>query len=225
MIGLKVPEAHLEVDGADVDSLRPDLVEQLRGQVQPGRGGGDAARGAGVHGLVPVGIGERLVDVGRERHLAVGAGVGEQADAALPLVAVRLPDLDHGGAVGRLEHRARRKAPTGADEGKPPGRVAGFGLLEEEDLGGATRGLSQRQPGGKHPGLVEDEDVATPQVTRQVADGVMARRLRRLEVHQQAGGGPGLDGSLGNCTLWEHVVELRRQPLASGQEFVPPAAK
>lgn len=54
----------------------PDLLQQLRGEVEPRRGGGGAAQDLGVHGLIPLLVLELLLDV--------GAGASCPADPASP---------------------------------------------------------------------------------------------------------------------------------------------
>lgn len=64
--------ADVEHDFVNVDALLPKPVHHAFGEVEAGRGGGDAARFAGVDGLVPLAIEGRVgaVDVGRKRKVA-----------------------------------------------------------------------------------------------------------------------------------------------------------
>ncbi len=47
-------KTHMERHIADVHALGLDLLQQLRGEVQPCRGGRGAAQYLGIHGLIPL---------------------------------------------------------------------------------------------------------------------------------------------------------------------------
>jgi hypothetical protein len=68
--GAEGVEADMEGDGGPADALCAKLREETLGEVEAGGGGGSGAFGAGVDGLVALGVGWFLVDVGRERQLA-----------------------------------------------------------------------------------------------------------------------------------------------------------
>ncbi len=171
---------------------------------------------AGEHGLVAVRIGQRLVDVGRQRHLAeVGqhvelvVGLVVQGDEPPAVVAQHRSHLDgQGPAVLRAlnsEERPDGHAPTGAHQRLPPA----FGpTFEQEHLHGAAGVLAQVQPGGDHPGVVDHEQVAGVEQVGQVGHGAVLDRSGRPVVHQEPGGVAGLHGVLGDRRRRQHVVEL-----------------
>ena len=118
-----------QLDGGQRQPRVRAAVEHGPGQVQAGGRRGHRIRPVGVHRLVAVGIGEGLVDVGRQRH---GADPVEQAGdgrlvhaGAGPAAAVGDPrPTSTTGSVAGPQHRARREAPARTDEGGPLGRLA-----------------------------------------------------------------------------------------------------
>ncbi len=71
--GLERPRADVQIEFRHGDAFGPDAREQLRCEVQPGRGRGDAAVVCRVDGLVALPIlgARRPPDVGGERHFPV----------------------------------------------------------------------------------------------------------------------------------------------------------
>ena len=77
-------EADVEGDFGDLDAAGSDCVEDSRGEVQAGGGGGDGAALGGEDGLVAVAIGRGVwhilgtLDVGRQGHVADAVQNGEE---------------------------------------------------------------------------------------------------------------------------------------------------
>ena len=63
-------QPHVERYEGGLDSGVADAGEELRREVQPGSGGGGAARLAGVDCLVALRVSESASDVGRQRRMA-----------------------------------------------------------------------------------------------------------------------------------------------------------
>ena len=55
----------------NTNTFRPQLIQNLRREVQTGGRGGDCANALGVDRLVPIGVFRLLLDVGRQRDLAL----------------------------------------------------------------------------------------------------------------------------------------------------------
>ena len=173
--------------------------EQLRGEVQTCRWGGDGAFLAGIGRLVVAGIGlvRRALagDVGRQRQFAeprdrlveIGAGQQEaQTDiAALPLV------LDLGLQPGEFAGIARplaveddrladRELLGRTGEGAPA--IIRLALVQH-DLD-AGRGLAAiappPEPRGNDAGIVQHQGIARPQQLDEVTDAAILERLGRV---------------------------------------------
>ncbi len=208
--GSEGAEADGEIDGVHSRAARSDGVEDGLGQVEAGGRRGHRTLDSGVDGLVALGVGQRLVDVGRQGHRAVLGRVDQQPHPAGALVVDGFADL--GRRLARLGHQdgTGDEASTRPDE-RPPDAGAGTGVwLQQEDLGGAARRLAQLQARRQHPGLVDHEHVAGTEQVRQIGDPAMGRRRGRIEVDEQSGRIPRFDWMLGNCPIWQDVVECSR---------------
>ncbi len=109
-LGLHRPEGvkpDVQRDQGQPDAVLPQPQQQLRGEVQPGRGRSHGAFDPAVDGLVALGIGQRLVDVGGQRHLA-GA-----------------PEPPFDGRIEGDEPAAGRRAAEDGRRGAPGACVAG----------------------------------------------------------------------------------------------------
>src|ERR671919_2293853 len=105
------------------DPRRIEPSEKVGGQVESGRRCGGRAEGARVYGLIPLRVGERLVDVRRKWHLALGLAFESQQPAT---VAERLEELHRPQALAGAQppRRPRESLPA------PPC----IDLLEKQDL-------------------------------------------------------------------------------------------
>ena len=57
-------QPHMQGDERRFHSHRPHLLQQLRGEMQPGGGGGGATQLPGIHRLIPLLVPELFVDIG-----------------------------------------------------------------------------------------------------------------------------------------------------------------
>ncbi len=207
-------QPHDQPDLGHLHALVDEPVEQRMGQVQAGgrSGGGLGLRVARVDGLVALLVRQRLVDVGRQGHLAgrldaleqVGVAVVgqlDEADAVADGLAHRDREDPRAGRV--VQDGARRDSPAGAHERLPGGRAA---LFEQQHLDRAAGGLHQTQPGRQHPGAIDHDEVSGVEQVRQVAHVAVVGAGEGVD--QQAGGVAWLDRLLGDARLGQVVVEL-----------------
>ena len=137
LVDRKRPEGvEPDVEG---DALDVEPREQLRGEVQARRRRRRRAGVGGVDGLVAARLGERLVDVRRQRRLAGGLAVEADAPAS---VAERLEQLDRPESLTRPQppRRARERFPDPATE-----------RFEEQHLRVAAGRALQVEPGRARP--------------------------------------------------------------------------
>ena len=161
------------------DALDVEPREQLRREVEPGRRRGRGAGVGGVDRLIAPRLRQRLVDVRRQRRLAVGLAV--EPDAPAPL-AERLEQLD------RPEPLARPQPPRRPRE-RLPDAVAE--RLEEQHLGRAAALALQVEPRGDDLGVVDDDELAGElgrQIARTFDGGRRPWRGRRRAVARHPGG-------------------------------------
>src|SRR5690348_8151895 len=74
--GAERVEADVKGDRGPANAPSVQLAEEALSEVEAGGGCGGGAFGAGVNGLVALGVSGLLVDVGRERHLSEGVEQG-----------------------------------------------------------------------------------------------------------------------------------------------------
>ena len=151
------------------DVLDVEPLEQLTREVEPRRRRGRRAGFARVHGLVALGVGERLHDVGRQRRLPGRLSVQAEAPAALAQV---LEELDVAVAPARPEPPRRPSEPL------PHVAVQ---LLDEEHL--AARALEPDSRG--HDARVVHDDERVPDLVREVREPPVADRPGRALVDEQ----------------------------------------
>ena len=203
-------QADGELDRVDGDPRRGEPLEQLRGEVQPGRRRGGRARLPGIHGLVTLGPIEAGRDVGRQRHLAdpverLQRSIG--AEARRERVAGRRAPDDRGDrrAVGR------RAAPRRA-RSRRAGRTSASHVVDPVASSSSTStappvARRRRRPRRQHPGVVDDDDVAGAQEIGKVGDRPVVGR-RAPPVDEQPGSVARLDRHLGDALRRQLVVEL-----------------
>ncbi len=165
--------------------------------------------------LVELGVGDRLGDVGRQRHLP--DAVNDVEEAPLPRAERELDEpaaalvdlLDHQaghGAVREHDVRAGLEPATRLDQALPRVLVA---LAQQEHLDRAAGlVLEAEKPRGKHSRVVDDQHVAFAQVLRQVREGAMVDLSARALEHQQAAGVARLGRLLGDEPGGKVVVEV-----------------
>ena len=181
---------------ADVQR-HPRGVEQLdkRGrEVQACRGRGCGARDVAVHGLVPLPVSERLVDVRGERRLAVRLALELHGPTT---AAERLDELHRPETLARMQaaRRLRERLPATVAE-----------ALDEEHLDGPARRAPQAQSRRHDPRVVHhDEQIADD--VGQVAEHQMLDVSRLAPVDEEPGRVARLDRSLGDELGREIVVE------------------
>ena len=156
----------------------------------------------------------RVVDVRRQRHLAVLGEQRQRLDRADELDVERVAGLRarHRSTItGRpsaVEQLARRRGSLRA------GRTSASQWRRPRSSGSSSSTSAappvcplQTQPGRDHLGVVDDHDVAGPQQARQVGDGAVLGR-RAPPVDEQPGGVARLDRHLGDALGRQLVVEL-----------------
>ena len=214
-IGRNVPSPTISSTSATCDPALGEPVEQLRREVEPGgrRRRRLGLRADGVDGLVALRVGQRLVDVGRQRHLARRLDAVEQVDlvrrsparrAARRHRGPRRPSTVSTLGVGRDGAGPCRAAPGGPDAPGPPrwsgcaARAAAPRPLprwasRSRSRAGSTRVVltTSRSPGSSRSGRSRTWRCSAP-VGR---------------VDQQPGRVAGLDRVLGDARLRQVVVE------------------
>ena len=154
-------EADSQLDRGDVDAPLAKLGEHLGGEVQTGGGSGRREWSVGVDGLVPLGVVDLFLDVGRKRCEAnLVEYVEEWTLAAVKMdesasIAQVLPHLDAQVAGGQLD--ARGKLLAGPCERLPDLVTTVF---EQQYLRGATRWSPHPNAGRQHPRVVDHNKVA-----------------------------------------------------------------
>ena len=176
---------------------RVERGEELLREVQAGgRRGGRALRGA-VHRLVALGICERLVDVRRQRHLAVGLAL--DLDEPAPVT----PGLAQ---PHRSHDLAGAKAPRRTHE-RLPGSVV-VHALDEEHLDRAARRSPKVQARGHDTRVVHHDELAAEHI-RKLCDRSMLDRAGRAAIDEEPRRVPRLDRCLRDQLVREVVLEER----------------
>ena len=184
-------ESHHQLDGAHLDVTSAASLEEARREVQPRGGCRDGTGTGGVHRLIPLGIVERRVDVGRQRHRSVTVECVERivreeshshaAGVIEPLAYLHRELVARG--MHRAQHLADAESPRRAHERVPPSALEG---THEEDLDVATRRAAHSEPRRDDARVVHDEHVTGLEQVREVGNGTMVRSRRRAAVDEQA---------------------------------------
>ncbi len=171
----------------------------------------------GVDRLVAVGIVERTVDVGRERHLTgrreavgqIGVGLGGQRHEPQTVVQL-VAHLDlQAGRIRRVgQHRARRQPSARTHERLPAAGSEIGAPVEEQHLGRTTGGLDQVEAGRQHPRGVDHHQVTGIEQAGQVAD--LAVLDARPAIDQEARRIALIERHLCDARLGQVVVEVGR---------------
>ena len=168
--GSKCVDSDVKVDGRDLDLPLPQTGCHLLGEMKAGGGGGRRTNRAGEHRLVPIGIVQSALEVGRERDVP---GVGY---SCLDVGRLHV-DHDHP-FVGAVDDRGPDRLDLDHDPGPEPSRWPGQCLpkpvgagLEQEQLD-RTAGVESAagEPGRPHPGLIDYDQVTGPKQRRQVEE-------------------------------------------------------
>ena len=207
---LERAEADHEVDVDELSTRGPDAIEDGAGEVQASGGCGHGTGPAGVDGLVALGVGEALVDVGRQWDLAVAVERGQHVggddlDHASTIVQPFTDDQPQIGAGDQFG--AWRHPSAGTDERLPLSRRD---LVEQEHLDRAPGVLLQAETGREHPGVVDHDHVARPEEIGQIGHRAVLGNRPGTPVDQQPGGVARLDRMLGHCLVREVVIEVGR---------------
>lgn len=157
--------ADVEHDLVDGNPLFSDAIEQGLREVEPGRGGGDAAGLSSVDRLValPVERAVGAVDVGGKGQMAEFRQQIENAGVSFELhgsASVRM-DGHHATSLVFIELNdgVHRKSPAGTDERAEVLRVGGL-RKEIENLRLATSASATEQPGRHNPASIDDQEVS-----------------------------------------------------------------
>ena len=157
-------QPHMEGDPAQPHTQGGNLLQQLRGKVEPRRRGGGGAADLGVHRLIPLLFLELLFNVGGQghpaqplQHLQKNPPVGE-AHQPYPVAGAGL-SLHRGGepAVPKADLDPGPQLPPRPHQTFP--HVVSP-VRQQKNLAAAPGGPPAQQPGGNHPGVVHDQTVS-----------------------------------------------------------------
>jgi hypothetical protein len=209
-------ESDDQFDAYDVDSPSGKPREHRMRQVQARSRRRHRRRPAGVDGLVALRVDERLGDVRRQRHPAVGLHDGARIVAGdlddEQAVSVTAEHLEHGNVVGGQQRLRWPELAGVANERTPtPGRAVQ--RFEEEHLDVRATRAAEKKPSGQHARVVEDNDVTRPQQVREVTDVTVLGRRRRTAIDEEPSAVTRLDGVLGDPIERQRVVVLRHAAL------------
>ena len=178
--------ADVQSDEGGLDAERLDGFEDLGGNVEPCRRGGDAAGDARVDGLVTFRVCEPLVDVWREGHDAdfVEAFFAGQPDEAGAVVQ-DADDFSVDGCRACAEDEGCAGAHPAAWAYERLPDAWGVAPQEQElDLGAGVLACTVHA-GGEYAAIVEDEDVAWAEVVWQVGkSSVFLSSFAAVEDHE-----------------------------------------
>ena len=181
------------------------LIQQFLGEVQARRGGGSGAVDLGVHRLVALLVLKLLLDIGGQGHFPQPL----QHLQENPLII----EAHQAVAAGQLLHHLRRQFPVAEGQLRPgahplarphqalPGLVPPVDQQQHLARAAAGQPVAQ-QTGRKHPGIIEDQAVAGPEILRKIVKIPVLPRAGVLVQHQQPGGVPLGDGRLGDQLRW-----------------------
>jgi hypothetical protein len=210
---LERPDPDVERDAGRLHATRPERVEQLGRQVEPGRRRGDRARLPRVDGLVVlrvalVGSASFPVDVRRERRRPdAWQGFLQRGPREGDAVVARLSLRGHGAEEPgpEVERPARLRPAARLGEALP--RRGVVRLFHEEELGPAPLRVEPEEAGGDDAGVVDDEEVARLEEARQVGDAPVRERARgAIERHEPRGAAG--RGALGDRPRGKVEVEV-----------------
>lgn len=184
-------EADVECDPHGIESPK-----QFGREVKAGGRGRGRPGLAREHGLVPLGIRQRLMDVRRERHLAVRLSQDPKKPATV---------------FERLEQLYRSKAfslpqPTGGSYESLPDTV-GLDLLEQQELHGPSGSTPETKPSGHDPRVIDDDELVRKQVGK-VGEDTVLDRPGTSPIHEQPRCVPTLERTLCDELVRQLVVEL-----------------
>ena len=214
------PKANMECNVANLYTHPPHLLQQLRGKMEPGSGGGGGARHPGVDRLIPLLVLKLRLDIGRQRHPAqLLQNLQENplvVEPDRPFSVVQL--LLHSGgelSISKYHLGPRLQLPPRPDQTLP--QIAALIDKEKHFTGSSGRPMSDK-PGGEHPGVVQHQAVPRPEEPGQVVKVVVPDGPALPVQGEQAGGVPFLQGGLGDQLLGERKIKIRcfqrRTPLS-----------
>ncbi len=159
---------HVQGDGYRLDTPPPQVLENLSGKMQARGGAGHGSGLPGEPGLVavPIRLGGRAVDVGRQRHLAVGQHPAQGVPGGRGKPHLRHPGFGQGDDFGlqvgaEMKHLAGpQAAPMRGPGPHRPGAIA-FRLRQvvQEQFHPAAALFHALEAGGKDPGIVDHQQI------------------------------------------------------------------
>ena len=191
---LKGSQADVQGDIGGFDPPLADAVENFRGEMKSGGGGGDGAARVGIDGLIALAIAGRVRarNVRRERDVADAIEGGEEicdrleADAALAKFSASQDLGLQFVAFAEEQAFADADLAAGTDQAFPivgvggklsrqqhfdaaVEEIAGCGIVRTDRLSAGAFAAAV-EPGGKDAGVVEDHQVAGPQQIREIRE-------------------------------------------------------
>ena len=196
----------------DFDPFLPDLLQQLRGEVQTGGRRGGAALFPGIDRLIALPILQAFVNVGRQGHLT--QPIQNFLKNAL------IMETHQPRALRGTIHDFRPKQPVAEAAPGSRGQTAArahqrfpkvfFQPLEQQNLHWHVGFfLFSQQPGRNDPGVVDHHHVARIQEPGQIVKVQVLHGMIRPIIHQQAAVIPGFDGGLSDQLFRKEIVKIR----------------
>ena len=164
------------------------------------------------HRLVPLGLAQALLDVGRCRHHADAADFGKRID---PVEAygrgLTAPLVDRDRQRRAIEPNLRpRVEPAGRTNQGFPAMTITLKRAEQQHLGLSSIPPAAEEPRGEDPAVIEHQEIARVEIARQLADRRVSDGIRRGIEHQHPGGVALRRRVLGDQLRRQLVVEVRR---------------
>ena len=187
-----------------------DVLQELPRKMQACRRGRHRPLPAGEDRLILLSPVPVAADVGGQRHASKGIQKSQDIltprsdpDDADPLALLRLDPED---PVPDRDLRPLSQFASRPDQSPPYLEVRGTGA-QKEHLRGASAGQTfSQQPGGQHARIVQDQEVARPQVFKDITEPTMFDRSAPDAPAQEAGRVPRLRWCLGDPLLRQGVV-------------------
>ena len=203
--------ADVQVQRRDRRPARPHSIHQLRREMQPGGGCGDAAVVCGVHRLVAGAVlrDGRPADIRRQRRLTVlrerRSGIERANELHAPQPAAQHLDDLRRAVVAEADRAAGLELAAGMAhrEPAPVGQLA-----HHQKLRHVPRFPFPVQSRRNYPRHVEDEHILGRDELDDVAKLGVPDGAGRAVEHQQAAGRAVGEGVLGDPSRWQAVIEV-----------------
>ena len=200
----------MEGDKGLADSLLPDSIQQLPGEVQSRCGGRCRTQGPGVHRLVALLVLELLLNIRRQRHFTQALQNLQKNSLIMKLhhpVSVLL-HLGHRGGEGSISeaHRlALLHFPARLHQALPGSASQ---IPQQQDLHSPACGPLAQKAGRQHPGVIHHQAVPRIQIVDDIIKMPVLQRAGSPVQHQKPGAVPPLQRRLGNQLLRQIIPKI-----------------